>query len=109
MKRKLSVADYSRGIVEEGNLQFISPSGLSDVMSKLAIAGRGLTDRNDPLCLVAVLPGVEPWSIPVECGDPANPDSHSIQEHGSLEEISSVGEGGAEVLQFVPDVGFLTH
>ena len=34
MKRKLSVADYSRGIVEEGNLQFISPSALSDVMSK---------------------------------------------------------------------------
>ena len=90
-------------------MQFISPSALSDVMSKLAIANRGLTDRNDPLCLVAVRLGDEPWSVPVECDDSASPDNHSIQEYGSLEEISSVGKGGAEVLQFVPDVGFLTQ
>ena len=109
MRRKLSVADYSRGIVEEGNIQFVSPSALSDVMTKLAIASRGLADRDNPLCLVAVRPGDEPGSIPVECGEPANPDNHSIQEHGSLEEISSVGKGGVEVLQFVPDVGFLTQ
>ncbi len=109
MKRKLSVADYSRGIVEEGNIQFVSPSLLSDVMGKLTIASRGLADRDKPLCLVAVRPGDEPWSIPVECGELANPDNHSIQEHGSLEEISSVGKGGAEVLQFLPDVGFLTQ
>ena len=109
LKRKLSVADYSRGMVEEGNIQFISPSALSDVMSKLAIASRGLADRDNPLCLVAVRSGDEPWSIPVECGEPADPDNHSIQEHGSLENISSVGKGGAEVLQFLPDVGFLTQ
>ena len=109
MNRNLTVADYSRGIVDEGNIQFVSPSALSVVMGKIAIASRGLADRDNPLCLVAVRPGDEPWSIPVECGEPANPDNHSIQEHGSLEEISVVGKGGAEVLQFLPDVGFFTQ
>ena len=47
--------------------------------------------------------------MPVECGEPADKDSHSIQEHGPLSDIASVRKGGSYVLQFFPDVQSFTQ
>ena len=69
----------------------------------------GFADERRPLCLFPVnLESTPPFS-PIDCGKRAVRRSHSIQENGSLWDISYLIGQGRSVYQFFPDVGHLVE
>ena len=96
-------------LADDWKLDFMAPSGISAAMEAICRARVGLADEVDPTCLVPIGHGPNSWSLPVECGESAARDSHSIQEHGPLSGIASDQGAGPCVLQCLPDVQHLTQ
>ena len=101
-------------LVEEGNIDFISPSQVQEAMVDIRRATTGLADDDNPKCLIAcALDLRESGSsghTPVECAEPATADNHSIQENGVLSSISRVEKDGTrKVLRFFPSVSRLAN
>ncbi len=101
-------------LVEEWNIDFISPSQVQGAMAAIRLATTGLADEVEPKCLIACalelrLNGTL-GHTPVECSRAADADNHSIQENGVLSLISRVEQDGSrKVLRFLPTASRLVN
>lgn len=94
-------------LVEEWNIDFISPSQVQDAMDAIRSATTGLADEVDPKCLIACALELRLSGTlghrPVECSEAANANNHSIQENGVLSLIARAEpDGTRKVLKFFP-------
>ena len=101
-------------LVEEWNIDFISPSQVQEAMDAIRRATTGLADDVDPKCLIACalelrLSGTL-GHMPVECSQSASADNHSIQENGVLSLISRVEQDGSrKVVRLFPTISRLVN
>ena len=101
-------------LVEEWNIDFISPSQVQEAMGAIRLATTGLADEIKPKCLIAcalelrVNGGL--GHNPVECPKSASAENHSIQENGVLSLIARTEpDGSRSVLGFFPSVSQLVN
>ncbi len=101
-------------LVEEWNIDFISPSQVQEAMDAIRLATTGLADEVNPKCLIACALELRSSGtlghMPVECPEAANADNHSIQENGVLSLISHEKQDGTRnVLRFFPTASRLAN
>ena len=113
-RRPVKSSQIMARLVEEWNIDFISPSQVQDAMEAIRSATTGLADEVDPKCLIACalelrLNGTL-GHTPVECPEAAKADNHSIQENGVLSLISRVEpDGTRKVFRFFPTASRLVN
>ena len=101
-------------LVEEWNIDFISPSQVQETMGAIRMATTGLSDEVEPKCLIACALELRMdgalGHTPVECPEIASADDHSIQENGVLSLIARTElEGSRSVLRFFPTASRLVN
>ena len=101
-------------LVEEWNIDFISPSQVQRAMDAIRSATTGLADEVDPKCLIACALELRLTGtlrhMPVECAQTATADNHSIQENGVLSQIARVEpDGTRKVFRFFPTASRLVN
>ena len=115
MQRKtIKPSQIMARLVEEWNIDFISPSQVQDAMNAIRSATTGLADEVGPKCLVACALEVRLngtlGHMPVECSEAAKADNHSIQENGILSLIARVEpDGTRKVFRFFPTASSLAN
>ena len=111
--RKVTTPEILNRLVEEWDIDFISPYQLRDAISAMREATVGLADDINPTCLVAATmdiraSGPSPHK-PVSCGQHSYPDNHSITENGVLSKIADKTSAGEQVLKFFPTASNLAN
>ena len=101
-------------LVEEWNIDFISPSQVQEAMGAIRMATTGLADEVKPKCLIACALELRIngalGHTPVECSEIASADNHSIQENGALSLIARTEpDGSRSVLRFFPTASRLVN
>ena len=106
--RKISDAEIWSGIVRESGVGFIPSTQIHQALKDMYRLQDIFSDESDPTCLYPVGHSDDNLAYPVECRNPAERKSHSIQKAKSLEEIAChdghIPGGGLYVYQLFPDI-----
>ena len=108
MRREISDAEIWSGIVQESGVGFIPSTQIHQALKDIYRLQDIFSDEASPNCLYPVGYSDDNLGYPVECREPAERKSHSIQKAKSLEEIAChdghVLGGGPYVYRFFPDI-----
>ena len=108
MRREISNAELWGGIVNESGVGFIPTTQISQALKDIRRLQDIFSDEANPTCLYPVGYSDDNLAYPVECREPAERKSHSIQRAKALEEIAchdgNVSGGGPYVYQLFPTI-----